>query len=238
LFLSVVLMQGLAQRRREALRWVLGRSRPFLDAMASSRRLVARHRRNTLLIEKWADDGDSHHIRRRSAEAWYIQTRLESYAHQGARHAIVYAYPLLDLDLVDFSMQVPGIFLRSAGQRRLLFRQALVGILPDAVRLDPVKQQPFPGEGLRNAAAREHLLAILRHWGNNARIRDFLDLDFMTEMTRLACDPVAADPEDAGDLAAIDLTPAFQIGSLLAALDDLPMIEAPVDEAHMEEAGG
>ncbi len=82
---------------------------------------------------------------------------------------------------------------------------ALAGILPDAVRLSPVKLQPFPGEYHRNAPEQERLLALLRQWGNNARIRDFLDLEFMAETIRSTADP--------------------------AALEDGPADEAPVDEA-------
>ena len=225
LFLSTVVMQGLPQKFREALRRLAGRETPFLTTMASQSRLVAPHRRNSLLIENWADDGDTHEMRRGTAEAWYIQTRLEAFARQGARHGVVYAYPLLDLDLVEFSMQVPGIFLRNGGRRRVLFRDALAGILPDAVRLSPVKLLPFPGEDQRNAAERDRLLALLRQWGNNARIRDFLDLEFMAEMIRSAADPAAP-----GDLEAVDLPEAFQIAGLLAALEDRPVDEALVDE--------
>ena len=214
LFLWTVVMQGLPQKFREALRRLAGSETPFLATMASCSRLVAPHRRNSLLIEKWADEGDTHEMRRGTAEAWYIQTRLEAFARQGARHGIVYAYPLFDLDLVEFSIQVPGIFLRDGGRRRVLFRQALAGILPDAVRFSPVKRQPFPGDDRRNAAERESLLALLRRWGNNARIRDFLDLEFMAEVIRLAADPAAPT-----DLAVIDLVAAFQIAGLLAALD-------------------
>ncbi len=227
LFLSTVVMQGLPQRFREALRRLAGRETPFLAGMASRSRLVAPHRRNSLLVENWADDGNSQEIRRGSAEAWYIQTRLEAFARQGARHGVAYAYPLLDLDLVEFSIQVPGIFLRNGGRRRVLFRDALAGILPDAVRRSPVKLLPFPGEDQRNAAERESLLALLQQWGNNARIRDFLDLEFMADMIRSAADPAAP-----GDLAAVDLTAAFQIAGLLAALED-----RPVDEALVYEVG-
>ncbi len=224
LFLSTVVMQGLPQKFREVVRRLAGRETPFLATMASHSRLVAPHRRDALLIENWADDGDTHEMRRGTAEAWYIQTRLEAFARQGARHGSVYAYPLLDLDLVEFSMQVPGIFLRSGGRRRVLFREALAGFLPDAVRFSPVKLLPFPGENQRSAAERDRLLALLRQWGNNARIRDFLDLEFMAKMIRSAADPAAP-----GDLAAVDLTAAFQIAGLLAALEDRPVGEAPVD---------
>ena len=221
LFLSTVVMQGLPQGFRETVRRLAGSETPFLSGMATRSLLVALHRRDSLLIENWADDGDTHEIRRGKATSWYIQTRLEAFARQGARHGVVYAYPMFDLDLVEFSMQVPGIFLRSGGQRRLLLREALAGILPDAVRFNPVKLRPFPGEDERNAAERERLLAILRAWGKNARVGDFLDLEFMAEMVRSAADPAVPD-----DLAMVDLTPAFQIAALLVALEGRSVEEA------------
>lgn len=213
LFLSTVVMQGLPQGIREWVRHSLGRETPFLSTMASYSRLVAPHRRRDLLIETWADAGDSHEIRRGMAEAWYIQTRLEAFARQGARHGIAYAFPLLDLDLVEFSLQVPGSFLRCGGRRRVLFRESLAGILPDSVRYNPCKLLPFPGEELRIAADHERLLAILRQWEKNAHARDFLDLEFMAEMIRSATDPTSPTDEEA-----VDLTAAFQIGALFSAL--------------------
>ncbi|HUS55449.1 MAG TPA: asparagine synthase-related protein [Thermohalobaculum sp.] len=236
LFLSTVVMQGLPQKLREAVRRLAGRETPFLTTMASFARMVAPHRRHSLLIEPWADEGDSHQIRRGTAEAWYIQTRLEAFARQGARHGIAYAFPLLDLDLVKYSMQIPGIFLRAGGRRRVLFREALAGILPDAVRYTPSKLSPFPGEKQRTAADRERLLVLLQQWGNNARIRDFLDLEFMTEVVRSATDPNAP-----ADQEFVDLTPACQIAVLLTALEDypfdrLPLTETPMHEMTMNEA--
>lgn len=229
LFLSTVVMQGLPQRFREAIRRLAGRPTPFLSNMASRSRIAAPHRRGSMLIENWADDGDTHQMRRGTAEAWYIQTRLEAFAHQGARHGIVYAYPLLDRDLIEFSMQVPGIFLRCDGQRRVLFREALAGILPDEARFSPAKLVPFPGEGQRNAAARESLLALLHGWGKNARIRDFLDLEFMADVINLAADPAAA-----ADLEMVDLTAAFQIAGLLTALEDGSAYEVPGNNVRAE----
>jgi asparagine synthase (glutamine-hydrolysing) len=232
LFLSSVVMQGLPQGLRETVRRLVGRETPFLSTMASFSRLVAPHRRKTLLVENWADDGDSHEIRRGTAEAWYIQTRLEAFARQGARHGVAYAYPLLDLDLVAFSMQIPGVFLRSSGRRRVLFREALAGILPDEVRLSPVKLMAFPGEEQRNAAERDCLLALLRQWGKNARIRDFLDMEFMVEMIHSAADPAAQ-----GDLQGGDLTSAFQLAALFTALEDRPVGEAVTDEVVADRVG-
>jgi asparagine synthase (glutamine-hydrolysing) len=237
LFLSTVVMQGLPQKPREAIRRLAGRETPFLVTMARFSRMVAPHRRGSLLIETWADEGDTHQMRRGTAEAWYIQTRLEAFARQGARHGVAYAYPLLDLDLVEFSMQIPGVFLRGSVQRRVLFREALAGILPDEVRFSQVKRVPFPGEDQRSAAVRERLLALLRDWGKNARIRDFLDLDFMADVIRLAADPAAPTSLETADLETADLVGAFQIAGLLTALEDYPVDEAALHEAFLHEVG-
>jgi hypothetical protein len=140
-------------------------------------------------------------------------------------------------------MQIPGIFLRSGGRRRLVLRKALAGILPDPVRYGPTKLLPFPGEDQRNAAERERLLALLRQWGNIARIGDFLDLQFMAEVICSLADPDApADHED------VDLTPAFQIAVLLGALEDdpfdgaspteMPQKVPPMNIAAVSEFGG
>ena len=211
LFRSTVIMQTLPQRLRERLRGLAAREVPFLATMAWRSRLIAPHRRAAALVETWPDEGDSHQIRRAAVEAWNPQARLEAFALTGLRHGIRFAHPLLDLDLVRFAMEVPGVFFRRDGQRRALFRQAIDGLLPDAVRLKPEKSAPFPGRDLRYAAEREALLVLFRDWGKNARIREFLDLEFMSEIVHHAARPDA--PED---LAGYDLTPAIQVGLLLS----------------------
>ena len=216
LFLATAVMQALPQALRERLRRVAGRETPYHAAMAPRQRLAARHRRSALLRETWPDSGDSHRIRRDSTEAWYIQARLDSFARQGARHGVAYAHPLLDLDLVEFALSVPGVFLRSGADRRVLLRKASVGLLPDAVRLGRAKLQPFPGEDTRIAAAQGPLLALLSRWGKNARIRDILDLEFMAEIVSRA-----GDPDAPAEFSAVDLTPAFQISGFLAAMEDV-----------------
>lgn len=211
---STVLVQGLPRRLRAPLRRLTGRADAAGMAFAQQSRLVARHRRDCLLVEPLADHGTTHRIRRDKTEAWYIQARLESFALQGARHGVAYAFPMLDLDLVEFSIQVPGIFLRSDGWRRRLLRQALAGILPDEVRLSQPKLRPFPGEELRIAAARDPLLGVVEGWRRNPRIGDLLDLDLIAERIRRAAEPGL--PEELAD---IDLAAAFQIGALVSALD-------------------
>jgi hypothetical protein len=105
-----------------------------------------------------------------------------------------------------------------------------------------VKRVPFPGEDQRSAAVRERLLALLRDWGKNARIRDFLDLDFMADVIRLAADPAAptsletAGVETAG-VETADLVVAFQIAGLLTALEDYPVDETALHEAFLHEVG-
>ena len=210
-FLSNVMMRAIPQRPREALRLLAGRDVPFQTTIALNRKLVTRHRRRGLLVETWPDTGGSHRIRRDSAEGWNPTARMDGLAWHGARHGVAHTYPLLDLDLVNFSMQIPGIFLRYGGERRRLFRQALTGLIPDAVRDNALKTSPFPHEARRAAAMRAPLLAILARWRENARVRDFLDLEHMEKIVQAAGDP-APEPASLGEC---DLTAAFQIGTLL-----------------------
>lgn len=217
LALSTTILQALPQRLRDGLRRVVRRPTPVMLNNASQSRLIAKHRQKGFIQESEPDTGDSHENRRLYSETWYIQTRLESFARQGARHGVAYAYPLLDLDLVEFSMRVPGVFLRNNGRRRVLFRDATVGVLPDEIRLSPEKLRPFPGEEVRIAAESEKLLSILDRWRASARIRDYLDIDFMSRVVTAHCDP-----ERHADVLDIDLTMAFQLASTLVALDDWP----------------
>jgi len=211
LFAATVLMQALPQRTREKLRRRLHRQNPLDEAIAERLSLIAAHRRDGLLFEPLPDSGDSHSNRRDAAEAWSPQARLDALAWHGARHGVRFAYPLLDLDLVEFSICVPGIFSRQAGHRRMLYRRALEGLLPEPVRLNPIKTQPFPREAQRVAGRRGALLSLLARWSENGLIRDFLDVEQMRRVVEAAGD-AAAPPH----LADCDLGPAFQIGALLA----------------------
>ena len=80
-------------------------------------------------------------------------------------------------------------------------------------------------------AERERLLELLRLWESNARIGDFLDLKYMTEVIRNATDPVAPDNSVTDVIDDVDLYTAFQIATMLVALEGSPVGNPPLSKA-------
>jgi asparagine synthase (glutamine-hydrolysing) len=64
------------------------------------------------------------------------QRRLEHWACSGARHRVVYRYPLLDRRLVEFTLGVPA----ASGQGRSLFLRAMGDLLPGSTDWTMAKQ--------------------------------------------------------------------------------------------------
>jgi asparagine synthase (glutamine-hydrolysing) len=74
------------------------------------------------------------------------QRRLEHWACSGARHRMVYRYPLLDKRLVEFTLGVPA----ASGQGRSLFRRAISGLLPASCDWMLAKRAPSSLASLRS----------------------------------------------------------------------------------------
>jgi asparagine synthase (glutamine-hydrolysing) len=72
-------------------------------------------------------------------ERGHLQYRMESWASHGASVGITYAFPLLDLRLVEFALSIPDRLYFRDGWKRWLYRTAMEGILPDEVRWNPNK---------------------------------------------------------------------------------------------------
>ncbi len=81
------------------------------------------------------------------------QKRLEHWACSGARHRVVYRYPLLDKRLVEFTLGVPA----AAGQGRRLFRRAMGVLLPGTTDWMLAKQAPSSLSWLRGHYYQAHL---------------------------------------------------------------------------------
>lgn len=67
-------------------------------------------------------------------EIGHLECRIDSWARAGARHGVVYRYPLLDRELVQFALGLPVEATCLHGRPRGLFRSAMSGVLPDIVR--------------------------------------------------------------------------------------------------------
>jgi asparagine synthase (glutamine-hydrolysing) len=93
-----------------------------------------------VLCERAASDGLAPLGRSSHARAIHQQSRLgyhvqcmEWNSRIGAMHALDVAFPYLDCDLIQFLMSIPGEVQSHGGVPRGLMRQAMRGVVPDAV---------------------------------------------------------------------------------------------------------
>jgi asparagine synthase (glutamine-hydrolysing) len=66
----------------------------------------------------------------RSIEYGHLTRRIEDWAANGARHGIVYRYPLLDRRVVEFALGIPEEVFYCPSPTRVLMRAAGAGLLP------------------------------------------------------------------------------------------------------------
>lgn len=71
-----------------------------------------------------------------------ITARMESWAADGARFGIKYAYPLLDRRVVEFALSLPDHVFIDGQYKRLFFRQAMAPFLPASVCWHETKSDP------------------------------------------------------------------------------------------------
>jgi asparagine synthase (glutamine-hydrolysing) len=113
------------------------------------------------------------HLRGAYRRALYLETRIK-YSVQcmewnnkiSALHGLDYATPFLDRDLIQFLMAVPGEIQAQGGVPRVLVRDGLAGVLPDAIR-----QRRWKGdysEPVNQGAARD-LAAVRSLFANGSR---------------------------------------------------------------------
>ena len=105
----------------------------------------------------------------------HMPYRAESWFSHGTDVGIRYSYPLLDRRIVEFALSAPEDLFFLDGWKRWLFREAAVGILPEAARLNPHKVDASASEGTRSTAHevnRLHRLALL-----GRRSNPFIDVD-------------------------------------------------------------
>jgi asparagine synthase (glutamine-hydrolysing) len=82
--------------------------------------------------------------------------------------------PLLDFDLVDFALQIPGSWRVTANESKRLFRRAIQGIVPDSVLSRPKQGFEVPlGRWFRGAL--RHRIEALRN--PSPELRQYVDVD-------------------------------------------------------------
>jgi asparagine synthase (glutamine-hydrolysing) len=118
-----------------------------------------------------------------------IAHRLEIWAQTGARHGLAFAFPLLDRRVVEFALSLPSELFLRGGFRRRLFRDAMVDVLPDSVRLRHQKYQPFPGGALVLADRKDELLARVAAYEQNETVRAVIDLTYLRQQIEASPSP-------------------------------------------------
>lgn len=75
---------------------------------------------------------------------YYLPKRMDSWAIYAEKYGYEYRYPLLDKELLEFWFSIPPDYTFKDFKKRVIFKDALDGILPDSIRLRTEK-----GEMLR-----------------------------------------------------------------------------------------
>jgi asparagine synthase (glutamine-hydrolysing) len=109
----------------------------------------------------------------------HISARTEKEAQIAARHGVAFAFPLLDLRVVEFALTLPSEFFVRDGVRRRVFRDAMAAVLPPKVRDEERKLDSQPSIAIDVVARRDEYLAKIDAYQNNDIIRRTLDLDWL-----------------------------------------------------------
>lgn len=116
----------------------------------------------------------------------HLTRRIESWATSGARRGLTYAYPMLDKRLLTFCLGVPVTHLFRDGRRRFLFREAVRGLLPEALRLMPRKREPANKAVLNRLLpdALDEIFKRTRPRTVDAPVAAYVDVDALEEVLR------------------------------------------------------
>lgn len=106
-----------------------------------------------------------------------LHWRLEDWAYTGARHGVQYAFPMLDLDLIEHCLRCPPEFLIRDGYNRAGFRTAMQGVLPDEILLNRWKHISTPCTNIEVIQEKNELLAELAQLEQDPDLRDVFDFE-------------------------------------------------------------
>ncbi len=104
-----------------------------------------------------------------------LHWRLEEWAYKGYRHAVQYAFPMLDLELINHCLACPPEFLLRDGYNRAGFRAAMRGVLPDEILTNRWKHIAAPCSNIEVIRRKDALLAELDELEKNAQLREIFD---------------------------------------------------------------
>lgn len=171
-----VAIQSIPFSVRHRLLGLVGKQDTLGQVYNKKLRFMARHRRGAVARSPFVDGPDCRRNRRGYAEAWFMEKRLEKHAQQAAPHGMRYVFPMLDRDLTEFVMRIPGIFSCWMPGDRSLIRAATKGLVPDSVRLRTTKLMPFALEALRLAEDNRAMIETVRAIEVSPLANEFVDV--------------------------------------------------------------
>ena len=103
---------------------------------------------------------------------------LEDISWRAAQHGLSYTLPLLDREVLEFMIRLPGAFFMQGGRNRTLLRDAMVDVLPESVRERPFKLIPDPGKVIRVSTERDRYRGVVDAL-RGTRAETVFDLDMI-----------------------------------------------------------
>lgn len=173
-FQAEVLMQSLPPRLRDGLRR-LRRGRDTASTAAVTSQFVRARYRHLIPAPVPISGADCQANRIAHLAQGALAGRFEAFNLRGFRHGISYRFPMLDRDLLDFALAIPGIFYRRNGCWRWIFREAMRGVLPEMVRDRQEKLAPFAAEFFRQAQQKAQALETLQALAQDPLVTEYLD---------------------------------------------------------------
>ena len=106
----------------------------------------------------------------------HVSQRLEYSYAAAAQYGIQYRYPLLDARLLQLTLSYPAWIKNKPGTDRYLFRQAILGLVPEEIRLRSDKSGAvIPQMYIRLQKDRELLNDYFQIWSSNDDLRKIFD---------------------------------------------------------------
>ncbi len=152
-----------------------------------------------------------------------LPRRAEQWSLLAARHGMAVSFPLLDRRLVEFALSLPSALFVRQGWSRRVFRDAMAGVLPEALRWKPSKLDLVSEAPVHVAAERQVLASRLAALRRYQPVADFFALDTLAAwLQALPSAELLAHTIDSGqgDWRAIE-----QAGSLLRAFRIIAYLE-------------
>jgi asparagine synthase (glutamine-hydrolysing) len=158
---------------------VMGKDPGLQNLIRQSLSTSARQRAAASVAEELRMAPDGRENRWRLMTSPHIAQGAEVWAQTGARYGLAFAFPLLDRRVVEFSFSLPSELFLRGGFRRRPFRDAVVDVLPERIRLRHLKGQSFPSRLLDAAESKNEFLARIDAFEQNESVCRIINVSLL-----------------------------------------------------------